>query len=310
MGFNLSDLDALQKREIKTVPLCFFDLERSLGLLGNLLGVILGNDHVITIHYRQFWSLLSHSLRDELRDHVDIQSSIRPAHILRSVQLVIHSWFAARRLNLLPPPPPFVDILFRIQMASYQLPTLPGIYHKLTYATKAPSGTPTTSLSSSTAGSSDLSTLSDSIRQGPAQTVMGHSVRPAPASTNTKTFVRNPDPDATLQALIPAHLQLRNVIQSDTVPLNDAGHPMCLSYHLRRGCWSQCKRAQDHGRQLSGAERQRVVNFVSAQLRKLAAVHPPPSILAIPTGASAVSLPPAPPGTTQGSIQGAASSRG
>jgi hypothetical protein len=54
VGFNLSNLDALQKCELKAVPLCYFDLEKSLGLFGNLLGVVLGNEHIITTSYHQF----------------------------------------------------------------------------------------------------------------------------------------------------------------------------------------------------------------------------------------------------------------
>jgi hypothetical protein len=59
VGFTLSDMDTLQKRELKTVPLCYFDLEKSLGLYGNLLGVVLGTNHTVTAAYRQFWDMLS-----------------------------------------------------------------------------------------------------------------------------------------------------------------------------------------------------------------------------------------------------------
>jgi hypothetical protein len=111
------------------------------------------------------------------------------------------------------------------------------------------------------------------------------------------------DPDATLQALIPAHLQLRSVIQTDLVPLNDANQLMCLSYHLHRGCWAQCKRAQDHNRRLSAAERQRVVNFITAQLRKLLALNPPPASVVIPPGGAIV---PTVQSLAQGSTQGPA----
>jgi hypothetical protein len=159
----------------------------------------------------------------------------------------------ARRINMVPPQPLFVDILYRIQMATYQLPHLPGIYHELTYATKGPAGPPllmpTTSSSSTSNGSSDLSTLSGSVR--PSPTTGGGGLCNAPQPTRN-TFIRNADPDTTLQALVPTHLQLRSVIQMDAVPLNDKNQPMCLSYHLRRGCWAQCKRAHDHNRKLSG----------------------------------------------------------
>jgi hypothetical protein len=283
VGFNLQDLDALQKRELKMVPITYFDLEKTLGLLGNLFGVVLGDAHTLTTHYRLFWELLSRNLRDDIRDLIDIQISLRPAHLLRSVQLVIHSWFSTRRLNLAPPTPSFMDILLRIQTASYQLPGLPGIYHELTYATKPQQQpaflTPPTSISSnSMSGSSDLSTLSGSLH--PGQLTGASGLRPtAPSTTQGRnTFVRNAEPDTTLQAMIPSHLQLRNVIQSDPVPLNDMNQPMCLSYHLRRGCWSQCKRAADHNKKLSGAERHRIVAFLNTQLRKLSAVTPPTTV--------------------------------
>jgi hypothetical protein len=87
--------------------------------------------------------------------------------------------------------------------------------------------------------------------------VRSPSVVPRPTPPPTRNiFVRNAEPDAALQALIPSHLQLRHIIQSDPVPLSDTQVPMCLSYHLRRGCWLQCKRSQDHSRKLSGQERQ------------------------------------------------------
>lgn len=80
-GFNLSDLDALQKRELKAVSLCFFDLEKTLGLFGNILAVVLGDTHTITQAYRQFWDLLS-TVRDDVRDQIDIQLSVRPTQLL------------------------------------------------------------------------------------------------------------------------------------------------------------------------------------------------------------------------------------
>jgi hypothetical protein len=164
---------------------------------------VLGDTHIITVSYCDFWMLLSRNLRDDIRDQVDIQQSIRPAHLLRSVQLIIHSWFSARRLNVAPPTPAFTDILLRIQMASYQLPSLPGIYHDLTFSTKQPSGTPPTSVSSGErTGSSDLSTISGSVRSLPASAGLGNTPRPTPPVARN-VFVQNDKPDAALQAMIP-----------------------------------------------------------------------------------------------------------
>jgi hypothetical protein len=187
VGFTLSDMDTLQKRELKTVPLCYFDLEKSLGLYGNLLGVVLGTNHIVTAAYRQFWDMLSITMRDDIRDQIDVQCSLRPAHLIRSVQLIVYTWFSTWRQNGIPPRPNFVDILWRLQMASYQLPTLPGVYHDLTYAIKPTPTvhTPPTSLSSS-AHSSDLSTLSGSQLPGPAgpRSLTGAPPPPPPPPPN------------------------------------------------------------------------------------------------------------------------------
>ncbi len=49
-------------------PNCYFDLEKSMGLFGDLLGVMLGKNHVITTSYHQFWELLSLTLPDNVHD--------------------------------------------------------------------------------------------------------------------------------------------------------------------------------------------------------------------------------------------------
>jgi hypothetical protein len=138
--------------------------------------------------------------------------------------------------------------------------------------------------------------------------VFSHMGAQPPPTSGRNIFVRNMEPDAALQALIPAHLQLHTVIKNDPVPLNDSNLPMCLSFHLRRGCWSQCKRAHDHNHTLSGREQQRVVSFVSAQLTKLSSVLPPPAA----SGPQTVppTAPPIPSGVSIGSRGGSPPSRG
>jgi hypothetical protein len=76
VGFTLNDLDTLQRRELHAVPLCYFDLEKSLGLFGNLLGVVLGNTHALTTAYRQFWDMLTLTMCDDIRDIIDVQHTI------------------------------------------------------------------------------------------------------------------------------------------------------------------------------------------------------------------------------------------
>jgi succinyl-CoA synthetase beta subunit len=44
----LADLELLKSKEIQAVPLNYFELERNIGMFGNLLGVVLGSQHVLT----------------------------------------------------------------------------------------------------------------------------------------------------------------------------------------------------------------------------------------------------------------------
>jgi hypothetical protein len=114
----LADLDVLQSGEVASIVLSYFELERNLGMFGTLLGIILGNQHVLTTNYRQYWNLLSKGFRNELQQIVDIKNYIKPAHILRSVQLFCWSWFNQRKQRLTPMAPDFVIILHSITLST------------------------------------------------------------------------------------------------------------------------------------------------------------------------------------------------
>jgi hypothetical protein len=51
-GITFADLQALEAKEVKSIPLMYFELEKSLGMFGNLLGVTLGSTHIPTVAFR------------------------------------------------------------------------------------------------------------------------------------------------------------------------------------------------------------------------------------------------------------------
>jgi hypothetical protein len=70
-GITYSDLQALEGKEIKSIPLSYFELEKCLGMFGNLLAVVLGSTHELTTNFHQFWDLLTRGLHNDLQILID-----------------------------------------------------------------------------------------------------------------------------------------------------------------------------------------------------------------------------------------------
>jgi hypothetical protein len=263
-----ADLETIKKKSFRSLPLTYFELEKALGLFGNLLGTVLGDAHPITVAFRAFWEKLIHSLRDELQTKLDAKGHIKPAHILRSIQLDMHAYFEDTRRQVEPVVPDFVGILHRIRNHTYILPRLPPPLYAalnpkaggltLSQGSVATQSTPTTW------GSSDVSTISGTV----PSFVAGSQAPSLTGTAPTGTFVPNLQSDDTISTLVPKEIKLRELIGRDVEPLSDSNRTMCLSYHLRPGCWSNCKRAYDH-RVLTEPEKIRLRNFVNLQLAKI-----------------------------------------
>ncbi len=58
-GITYSDLQTLEAKEVQSIPLSYFELEKCLGMFGNLLGVVLSSTHKLTAAYQTFWDLLT-----------------------------------------------------------------------------------------------------------------------------------------------------------------------------------------------------------------------------------------------------------
>ncbi len=254
----LSDLHALQAKEVFSVPVSYFELERNLGMFGNLVGTVLGSNHIITTTYRAFWNLLARSYRNELQQIIDTKRYIKPAHLLRSIQLICYNWFAQRRAQLNPPPPDFTSILYNVTLNTYVLPNLPPALYKLAYPKPAPLSMPTLiDLSSQSSASGTSSSGNSTIS----------SISTPPQRRNT--HVVNLAPDASLVNLIPPGMQIKDIIAQDPPPLLDDGSQVCLAFLLRQGCWSSCRRAAAHTHTLTPTEHARLTTYLTNQARRL-----------------------------------------
>jgi hypothetical protein len=266
-GVTFSDLQALEAKEVKSIPLTYFDLEKTLGMFGNLLQVVLGSDHPLTTNYKAFWDLLTKSMRNDLQLMIDTTGKIKPAHVLRSTQLICHRWFAHKRARLQPKTPDFVDILDRISLQAYILPHLPTALFRLAYPVPSSNRSVvpgnTLTIVTPTTSSSDHSVIS-----ALTQTSRLTSQTAKSGTSGRGSFQANLNPDATLIQLVPGNVRLRDLMANTTAPQTDDGSPMCLSFHLRSGCWSNCARLASH-KVLSATEKQRLADFALTQMPKV-----------------------------------------
>jgi hypothetical protein len=256
------------------IPLTYFELERNLGMFGNLLGTVLGTNHVLTSKYWDFWVVLSQGYRMELQQIIDNRCYIKPAHLLRSIQLQCYNWFYQRRACLSPATPDFTTMLHNIVLNTYVLPHLPPALYKLAYPKTSP-GSATPSLANSSA--SHDSTPSSSV-SGASNALSGASINSSVSGLTTPTMgdgrqrgshFANVNPDNRLVQLVPPGVKLRDLMGSDHPPALDNGQQMCLSFLLRGGCWSTCRRAASHTHTLNDNKRNRLISYLQTQKQKL-----------------------------------------
>jgi hypothetical protein len=270
---SLADLEALSAKEVKSVPVTYWELESSLGMFGNLIAVVLGTAHPLTAAFRQMWNLMKSSLREDLHAALEYRSYVKPTHILRSVQLNFYSWFTHRRARLTPPNPDFQAILHNILMQVYVLPSLPPSLYQLVYPKKglflSSASVPGTV---STGSSTSAYTPSASSGASSGSTVSGLTAASASQVTGGRgSRIVNLDPIAAITSLVPSTAKLKDLIGTSNPPKHDNGTDMCLSFLLRQGCWSNCKRANQHTSVLSANEQRRLQEYLQQRLPTLTA---------------------------------------
>jgi len=275
-GVSLADLAQLKvPKDLRSFPTSFYDLERNLGIFGNLIGAVLGNAHPITVAYRPFWTSFTKRYRDRLLSEIDGTKSIKPVHILRTIQLACFDWFDAKRTRVVPEDPNFSDIWKRIGLNAYNLPALPPalyyqVYPKLQLLRQAPntplSGASQSSASSVPAGATteDSTTMSSMSGITNATGLTGATTR----NPRSNAMVINENPDRHLLSLVPFYRKLKDLMGDTYPPNTDAGQQICLSFHVKGACYSNCRRKPTHGITLNLQEKQRLDNYIADRLEK------------------------------------------
>jgi len=73
-SISLADLEALQAKEVRSVPLTYWELEKHLGSFDNLLGAVLGMAHPLSQAYATMWQMLKSGLQDELHTAIEYRA--------------------------------------------------------------------------------------------------------------------------------------------------------------------------------------------------------------------------------------------
>jgi hypothetical protein len=257
-NITLSDLSSLKlPANIKVIPTSYFDFEKNLGMFGNLLLTLFGAQHAIVVQYRQLWVALlgQHCLR--LRTAIEEHKTIHPIHILCSIQLKCFNYFEGIRTSAPTPPPNFVAILTRFADGEYTPPDLPAQLHLLV----SPNKSPTSLLQGHTRPLPQQCTSDKSVMSA-LSGYASYANHSPPTTSATGTFVENPSPDYNFQQMVLFNVQLHQLTNKHPLPTTDDNRQLCVTYHVRRGCNTSCKRNYSH-RPLSATEQQCLENFLA-----------------------------------------------
>jgi hypothetical protein len=241
MAITFSDLDHFKlPKDIRCHPTNFYEMEQSLAIFGNMLGTILGDTHVLTTSYRTFWTAFKEEFKARIHYEIDSRRVIKPVHILRNIQLIVFNWFTSKKLRREPSTPNFQDILERFSLQVYTIPTLPmALYQLINPRPRFPPPGPsvTTGTTTPPTAISDDASMQSAVSALTGNTTVTHIT----SQSRYGTPVPNPVPDATLQALLPSTVRIKDLLGSDDAPKNEAGSPICLSFHLKGLCFSRCR---------------------------------------------------------------------
>jgi hypothetical protein len=170
---SLANLEVLNAKEAHSAPLTYWELEKSLVIFRNLLGVVLQTEHPLTLAFHELW------------------------------QLIFYTWFMHCRAHLIPPILDMKATVHQILMQVYVLPNLPPLLYQLANP-KKPTVSPPPNSGSSIPGLVPVGSLDgSSCSSGSgASTISGISTHTIPNPMQGTALI-NLHPIAALQTLVP-----------------------------------------------------------------------------------------------------------
>jgi hypothetical protein len=223
---------------------------------------------------------------------VDHKGWLKPAHLLQSIQLICYNWFSQKKHRLTPAPPDFALLLQMITLNTYMLPWLPPALNKLAHprpgslfqlplqevgSLKATSSSGSSNANSGSSNATTVSGITHSSGTHPASTNHSQTASSQPPDTmgnRRGSYIANLTPGTTLTSLVPAGVKIKTLMGTDPPPVLDNGSQVCLSFLVRHGCWSSCRRAHTHNVKLSNNEKLRIANYLQTQATKVKSAAP------------------------------------
>jgi hypothetical protein len=225
------------------------------------LHVLMGGNHALTKAYDAFWRHWSTSQQYLLGVYTQ-QPGMFPTLAVRWVQLRVSLWFAQQAMENSPlEVPNFAELLNHIRLHMPWEPSMPPQYYNTRSAPPAitlPATVATTNAAPAT--------ISEAF------TSLTGVIPAAPPTIKTRgTIIRKSVPvNPAFQKFLDMNLRVRDVLHRagplHRVPNNNDGVEMCLSYHLKGVCNSNCSRHQDH-KEHQPAEDQKFIRWCEAHYK-------------------------------------------
>ena len=249
---TLAEQDTLRTKEVP-VPQSIYKLGTQLACTGLVLDVVLGDASSLATTLCNFciteWPLMEASLHAMGEDPTPVLPSM-----LRWVQLQMAAYFRGVSTHRHLPLPRFEYLHDVVQQRTFHLlPPMPSRYVTTTTPAAAPrsSGNPPTNLNPSTPSISGGTAESGPSNRDPGQGV----ANPSPIEQFTRAYTAAGRSLSSIRGNAPSTTD-----RNTNTPVD-----LCLSYHLRGGCYSNCQRSSTH-RPLTAPERRLMTTFVAQYL--------------------------------------------